>query len=65
MKVDNILMELQMITGIISDDPVFLYNEMLKGGNSGKESVKEEFIEIKDSYNVEANTDIDDWFSNL
>lgn len=65
MKVENLLLELQMITGIISNDPVFLYNEMLKGGSSSEDNPKEEFIETHNATGVETTMDIDDWFNKL
>lgn len=60
-KRDRILMELQMLTGVVSDDLSYLYYCLIKGGSY--------FNEIKQKENTTSYTgeaiDSEEWFNSL
>ena len=65
MKREQILLELQMVTGIVSNDAGYLYHEMLKGGKPKEEKPKEEFEAVANTLDDTPNMSLDDWFNGL
>lgn len=65
MKKECVLLELQMITGIMSNDMSYLYDEMMKGNTVVNKKCEPEFVEVEHNEDISVETDVDDWFSKL
>lgn len=62
---EQVLKELQMLTGIVSDDLTYLFEQLVKGGEQQQEAeAKTEFM--NDVINEDmCEADLDDWFDGL
>lgn len=66
MQREQVVLELQMLTGIVSNDLQYLYNQLVSSSKQEEaEDNKPEFINNIINEEVEEEPSLDDWFSNL
>lgn len=66
MQREQVVLELQMLTGIVSNDLQYLYNQLVSSSKpEAAEDNKPEFINNIINEEVEEEPSLDDWFSNL
>lgn len=66
MQRDQVVLELQMLTGIVSNDLQYLYNQLVSSNKPEKvEDSKPEFVNNIVNEEAVEEPSLDDWFSNL
>lgn len=65
MRKEQVVLELQMLTGIISNDIQYLYNQLLESAKEHKEKEPEKVEYINNIVKEDCESNLDDWFSNL
>lgn len=66
MQKEQVVLELQMLTGIMSNDVQYLFNQLVSSNKSEKvEDSKPEFVNNIVNEKAVEEPSLDDWFSNL
>lgn len=66
MQKEQVVLELQMLTGIMSNDMQYLFNQLVSSNKLEKvEDSKPEFVNNIVNEKAVEEPSLDDWFSNL
>ncbi len=66
MQKEQVVLELQMLTGIMSNDMRYLFNQLVSSNKPKKvEDSKPEFVNNIVNEKAVEEPSLDDWFSNL